>query len=229
MTAPITVVSSMATQAVLAELARLFETRSPRKLTLESISGVAAAIRVRAGETFDVVVLASPAIDNLVEAGRLVADSRVDVARSGVAVAVRAGMPRPEITSEEALKRAVLGARTVGHSTGPSGVELTKLFERWGITDELRGRVVVAPPGVPVGSLVARGEAELGFQQLSELLPVAGIEVLGPMPASVRIVTTFSAAVGSDSGQPDAARELLAFLITPAATDAKRRQGMEPA
>ena len=229
MIAPITVVSSMATQAVLAELARSFETRSQHRVALESVSGLAAAVRVRAGESFDVVVLASGAIDRLLEAGCLVPDSKVDVARSGVALAVRAGSPRPEVGSEDALKRAVLRARTIGHSTGPSGVELARLFERWGITEELRGRVVVAPPGVPVGSLVAGGEVELGFQQLSELLPVEGIDVLGPMPASVEILTTFSGAVGSASSQPDAARELLGFLISPAAADAKRRQGMEPA
>ena len=184
---------------------------------------------MQAGEPFDVVVLASDAIDKLLAAGHLVAGSEVDLARSGVAVAVRAGAPRPEIGSEDALRRAVLAARTIGNSTGPSGVALATLFERWGIAERIRDRIVTPPPGVPVGALVARGEVELGFQQLSELIHVEGIDVLGPLPPAIQIVTTFSAAVGARARQPDAARALLAFMASPAATDAKRRQGMEPA
>jgi molybdate transport system substrate-binding protein len=147
----------------------------------------------------------------------------------GVSVAVRAGAPRPDIGSEGALKRAVLAARSVGYSTGPSGVQLAKLFERWGIAGQLRERIVTAPPGVPVGALVACGEVELGFQQLSELMHLDGIDVLGPLPEPVQIVTTFSAGVGAASAQPDAARALLHFMASPAADDAKQRQGMTPA
>jgi molybdate transport system substrate-binding protein len=229
MTGRITVVSSMATKAVLIELARAYEVRSQHEVVLESISGVAAAVRVRAGEPFDVVVLAGDTIDKLIEAGRLDGSSRVDVLRSDVAVAVRAGALRPEIGSEDALKRAVLAARTIGHSTGPSGIRLAQLFQRWGISDELRGRVVVAPPGIPVGSLVAEGKVELGFQQCSELMGIEGIDVLGTMPRSVQIITTFSAAIGAGSHQPDAARAFLDFLISAEVADAKRRQRMEPA
>ena len=157
------------------------------------------------------------------------AGSDVDLLRSGVAIAVRAGAPRPDVASEEALKRAVLAARTIGYSTGPSGVALARLFARWGIADALGERVVTPPPGIPVGRLVARGDVQLGFQQLSELIHVEGVDVLGPLPAPIQIVTTFSAAVGARARQPDAARELLAFLASPAADGAKRRQGMEPA
>jgi molybdate transport system substrate-binding protein len=229
MSAPITIVSSKATRAVLADLAIAFEARARRACALQSVGGVTAAARVRAGETFDVVALASAAIDDLIATGHLVARSKVDVVRSGVAVAVRAGAPRPTIDSEESLKEAVLAARTIGLSTGPSGVELTKLFERWGIADRVSERIVVAPPGIPVAALVARGTAELGFQQCSELLSVAGIDVLGPMPAPIQIVTTFSAAVCASSQQPDDARALLAFMTSPESADVKRRQGMEPA
>jgi len=155
--------------------------------------------------------------------------SAVDLVRSKVAVAVRAGAPRPDIGSEGALKRAVLSARTIGHSTGPSGVELRQLFARWGIADSLQERIVVAPPGVPVAALLARGEVELGFQQLPELLHVDGVDVIGPLPGAVQIVTTFAAGVGSASSRPDTAGDLLAFMASPATADAKRRQGMEPA
>src|SRR5512139_2636587 len=137
MTAPLKIVSSMATRQVLAELVAAFEARSSQAVELESVGGVDAAKRVRAGEAFDVVVLASDAIDRLAAEGRIVAGSRVDLARSGVAVAVRAGAPRPDIGSEDALRRAVLAARTVGYSTGPSGVQLAALFERWGIAEAI--------------------------------------------------------------------------------------------
>jgi molybdate transport system substrate-binding protein len=196
---------------------------------IESVGGVDAAKRVQAGEPFDVVVLASDAIGKLLAAGHLVTGSEVDLARSGVAVAVPAGAPRPEIGSEAALRHAVEAAPTIGYSTGPSGVALARLFERLGLAERIRDRIVTPPPGVPVGTLVARGEVALGFQQLSELIHVAGVDVLGPLPAEIQIVTTFSAAVGARARQPEDARALLAFMASPAATDAKRRQGMEAA
>ena len=229
MSFPITGISSMATKGLLAELAQAYEQRSGRTVAIEAVGGVDAAKRVQAGEPFDVVVLASDAIDKLLATGHLAAGSKVDLVRSGVSVAVRAGALRPDIGSEEALKRAVLAARTVGYSTGPSGVQLAKLFERWGIAEQLRERIVTAPPGVPVGALVARGEVELGFQQLSELMHLEGIDVLGPLPEPVQIVTTFSAGVGAKAAQPDAARALLDYMASPAADAAKRRQGMTAA
>lgn len=228
MTAPITVVSSMATRAVLAELARSFTARAAQPVAIESVGGVDAAKRVRQGDTFDVVVLAGHAIDELLVAGHLRAGTKVDVLRSGVAVAVRAGAPRPVIDTADALKRAVLAARTIGRSTGPSGVKLTELFDHWGISDIVRDRIVVAPPGVSVGALIARGTVELGFQQLSELMHVDGVDVVGPMPPSVRIVTTFSAAVGATSSRCDSARAWLSYITSPEAAAAKQRRGMEP-
>jgi molybdate transport system substrate-binding protein len=225
----ITGISSMATRPVLAELAELYRARSGADVAIESVGGVDAARRVQAGEAFDVVILAADAIDKLVDGGRVVAGSKTDLVRSGVAVAVRAGAPRPDIASEDALRRAVVGARTLGYSTGPSGVQLAKLFERWGIAGEIAGRIVTAPPGVPVGSLVAKGEVELGFQQLSELMPLSGVDVVGPLPHEVQIVTTFSGGVCTASAQPREAREFLAFMASPAAAEAKRRHGMEPA
>jgi molybdate transport system substrate-binding protein len=225
----ITGISSMATRSVLVELVELFQKGSDWQVDIESVGGVDAAKRVQAGEAFDVVILASNAIDQLSASGRVAADSKVDLVRSGVAVAVRAGAPRPDIGSEDALRRAVLAAGSMSYSTGPSGVHLARLFERWGIADLIKSRIVQAPPGVPVGTLVARGDAELGFQQLSELMHLQGIEVLGPLPAEVQIVTTFSGGVCTAATQPQAARELLGFLASPAAEEAKQRHGMEPA
>ena len=222
-------ISSMATRQVLGELARAYEQRSGQAVSIESIGGVDAARKVAAGEPYDFVVLASDAIDKLVAGGQAVAGSRVDLVDSGVAIAVQAGAQRPDISSEEALKTAVLAADTVGYSTGPSGVALVKLFERWGIAQELQGRLVQAPPGVPVGSLVARGEVALGFQQLSELIHLEGITIVGAMPAAVQIKTIFSGALCKASKQGDAVRALLAFMASPEAEAAKRRNGMDPA
>lgn len=229
MVPPLKVISSMATRALLAELAPMWRERSPLDLAIESVGGVDAARRVQGGEAVDLVVLASNAIDALIDGGHAVPGSRSDLVRSGVSVAVRAGAARPDIGSEDAVREAVLRAHTLGYSTGPSGVQLSKLFERWGIDTQVRDRLVQAPPGVPVGELVARGEVELGFQQTSELLHVDGITVLGPLPPAIQIVTVFSAARATASTRADEVRELLAFWTSPATAEAKRRQGMDPA
>lgn len=224
-------ISSMATRQVLADLVAAFGQRTGSAAAIESVGGVDAAKRVMAGEAFDVVILASDAIDKLLAAGRVVAGSKVDLVHSGVAVAVRAGAPRPDIASEAAVRDAVRAARSVSYSTGPSGVALAKLFERWGLADELKARLVTPPPGVPVGSLVASDEVELGFQQYSELINLGGIDVLGPLPPEIQITTTFSAGVCATASpeQAEAVRELLAFMASGDADEAKRRQGMDPA
>ena len=223
----------MATRQVLAELAAGFEQQGGCPVTIESVGGVDAAKRVQAGEAFDLVILGSDAIDKLIATGHLQPGSRVDLVRSGVAVAVRAGEPLPDIGSKDAVKQAVLAARSVSFSTGPSGVALAALFERWGIADEIKPRLVQAPPGVPVGTLVARGEVALGFQQLSELLHVPGITIAGPLPPEIQITTTFSAGlpVGlvPGSAQAQQVQALLAYMTSPQAAEAKRRQGMAPA
>ncbi|WP_372656741.1 substrate-binding domain-containing protein [Hydrogenophaga sp.] len=223
----------MATRPVLAELARGFEALHGGQVAIEAVGGVDAFKRVQAGELFDLVVLASDAIDKLVAAGHLQAGSRVDLVRSGVAVAVPAGAERPDLGSEAAVRQAVLGARSIGYSTGPSGVALMQLFERWGIADTLKDRTVQARPGVPVGALVASGEVALGFQQLSELLNVEGIEVLGPLPPAIQINTVFSAGlpVHLVAGSPQAqqVKALLDFMNSPQAGEVKQRHGMTPA
>lgn len=224
----LTGISSMATQAVLEELVRAYEARSGARVRFDSVGGVEAAKRVEAGAAFDVVVLAREAIDRLLAGGQLATGSEVDLVRSRVAVAVQAGAERPDIASPEALRLAVLNARSIGTSTGPSGVALGRLFERWGIAEQLRDRIVTPPPGVPVGVLLARGEVELGFQQYSELFRLDGIEVLGPLPDPIQIVTTFSAAVTKAARSPQAAKDLIAFMASADAANAKRRHGMEP-
>lgn len=222
-------ISSMATRQVLAELAMAWQKSSGVEVVIESVGGVDAAKRVQAGEAFDGAVLASDAIDKLIASGQAVAGSRVDLVRSSVAIAVKAGAARPDISSEAALRSAIEAAPTIGYSTGPSGTALVKLFEKWGILDALKPRIVQAPPGVPVGTLVARGEVALGFQQLSELMHLEGIDVVGTMPEPVGITTIFSAATCTVSSQGEAFGQLAAFMASGQAADAKRSQGMDPA
>lgn len=223
-------ISSMATRQVLADLTTAWKEQGGEPVDIESVGGVDAAQRVQAGEeAFDLVFLASNAIDKLEAAGRVLPGSKVDLMLSSTAVAVPAATTQPDIRSEEAVRAAVLAAPSVGFSTGPSGVALQKLFERWGIAEEIKPRMVQARPGVPVGSMVASGEVALGFQQLSELIHVQGIQIVGALPAAIAIDTVFSAAVVSGAANAEAAQRLLAFMASPQAAEAKRRQGMEPA
>ena len=222
-------ISSMATRQVLAELAAIWQQRSGVQVLIESVGGVDAAKRVQAGEAFDGVVLASDAIDKLVAGGQVIAGSRVDLVRSSVAVAVQAGAPLPDISTESLLRSAIEAAPTIGYSTGPSGLALVKLFERWGILETVQPRIVQAPPGIPVGMLVARGEVALGFQQLSELMHLEGIAVVGTLPAPVSITTIFSAGTCAVSSRGEILASLLTFMASGEAATVKRRHGMEPA
>lgn len=217
----------MATRQVLAELAERYRQATGTALQIESVGGVDAAKRVEAGEAFDLVFLASDAIDKLAAGGHVKADSRRAIVDSSVAMAVRAGATRPDVSSEDALRHAVLGARSIGYSTGPSGTALLKLFERWGLAETLKPRLVQARAGVPVGLLVASGEVELGFQQLSELMNLDGITLLGGMPPGLEISTTFTGAVATTAQHPQA--QLQAVLDAMSAADTaelKQRHGM---
>lgn len=221
----------MATRLLMRELAAAFTQRSGCAVEIESVGGVDAARRVQAGEIFDVVMLASDAIDRLIASGHFSAGSRTDLFLSPVALAVREGAPLPDISTEDAVKQAFLAARSVGYSTGPSGTHLMTLIERWGLSASMAGRIVQAPAGVPVAALVASGEVDLGLQQRSELLHQAGIRVLGNLPPGADFITTFSAGLcpGRRETQVQAVRELLDFVTSPEAAATVRAHGMEPA
>jgi molybdate transport system substrate-binding protein len=221
-------VSSMATRELLAALAAQYELDTGQRVTAEAAGGVDVAKRVDAGEMVDVVVLASNAIDKLIADGRLVGD-RVDIVRSGIAIAVPAGAQQLPIETEADIRALVLASPTLSYSTGPSGVYLEKLFARWGILEQIRARIVVPPPGVPVGALVANGTAALGFQQLSELMNLEGIKVVGPLPDAIQSLTVFSGAVSVSSTAPDAARALLAYLASSRVAAIKQQYGMTAA
>ena len=183
--------------------------------------------RVAGSEVADVVMVPAAQIDDLIRQGKLVPDSRVVVATSGVGVAIRAGAPKPEMTAE-GIKQALLKAKSIAYSQGPSGVHIARVIEKWGIADAVRAKIVPPRSGMPIGEVVARGEAEIGFQQVSELLPVKGIDYLGPLPPDINEITAFAAAVHKVASMPDAGRALLKFLTAPAAAATIRKTGMEP-
>lgn len=223
----ITGISSMATRQVLNELA---DRCANHTLVIEATGGVDAAKRVKAGEAFDLVILADNVIRELEGEGHVLAGSRVAFVRSSMAVAIRAGAPQPDISNGEALQAALMGARSIGYSTGPSGLHLLTVLKSWGLDAAAEPkRFVQAKPGIPVASLVASGEAEIGIQQLSELQGEPGIEVLGLVPPPVQSVTTFSIGIGARSPHIEAARAVIAYLNAAEADETKRCTGMEPA
>lgn len=228
MTTTLSGISSMATRLILGELSQRYEAAKGVTVAIQSMGGVDAAKRVREGEATDVVILASGPMAKLEAEGHLVAGSVRGFTRSGMAIAVRSGAARPDISTGEAVKAAVMAAGKVCYSTGPSGDHLLQLCAAWGVAAD-DPRLVKAPPGVPVGSFVAQGEADLGFQQLSELIHVKGIEVLGPLPPEIQNVTVFAAGVAATSVQPDQTADLIAYLASPETAAVKRAQGMEPA
>jgi molybdate transport system substrate-binding protein len=183
--------------------------------------------RIQRGEPVDVVIMVGYALGDLIKQGKVIADSRIDLARSGIGMAVRAGAPKPDISSVEAFKRTLLQAKSIAYSDSASGVYLsTKLFPRLGIVDQVKGKSKMIP-AEPVGTVVARGEAEIGFQQMSELRPISGIEIVGPLPPELQNITVFSAGVAANSREPQVARAFIKFLASPAAVPVINRTGLE--
>ena len=219
------VLSSLAVKEAYLELQPQFEKKSGQKVETEWLGMVDIMKRVKGGEAADIVIASQKALGELKALGKV--EAVVDLATSGVAVAVKKGAKRPDIASAEAVKRALKAAKTIAYSSGPSGVYLAELFQKWGIAEELKPKITQTPPGTAVGPLIARGEAEIGFQQMSELLPTAGIDILGPLPADIQVVTTFSGAPHVAANDAAGARALLAFLA--AAAPVIRKHGMEPA
>jgi len=226
--AEIKVLSTQATEEAYRELVPQFEKVSGHKVTTVFTGTLDANKRLAAGETYDLLIMAGPSIDEQIKNGKVVPGSRVDIAKSGVGVGVKAGAPKPDISTTEALKKTLLAAKSIGYSTGPSGVYVTALFQRLGIADEIKSRLRQTPTGVFVGSIIASGEAEIGFQQVSELSHFAGVEYVGPLPAEIQQYTTFASGILAGAKEADAARALVKFISAPAAAAAFKKRGMEP-
>lgn len=226
--AEVKVMAANAVKEAFVELVSAFEKSSGHRVTTVWGGTEGVSKRVSGGEVVDIILIAAPNIDKLILEGKLVAGSRADFAKSGVGIAVRTGLPRPDISSVEAVKNAVLAANSVAYSSGPSGVYIADLFKKMGIADQIKDKVRQPASGVQVGVLVARGEADLGFQQVSELLHVKGIDYLGPLPAGIQNITTYSAGLHTAAPAPDAAKALMKFLTAPDAGPIIKKIGMEP-
>jgi molybdate transport system substrate-binding protein len=225
--ATLRLISSMAPREALAAAIAAYQHNHALTIQAQAAGGVEVARRVAAGlEAVDVVVLSNDAIDKLVAAGQLSTTGRIDLMTSEIAVAVPAGARHPDLRNEMTVKAAVMSAASVGYSTGPSGRYLERLFDRWGVLESVRPRIVVPAPGVPVASLVASGKVQLGFQQLSELLGVTGIDVVGTLPPQIQHVTTFTAALSLTCADIDNALDFLAFVASPQRDALKQRYGM---
>jgi molybdate transport system substrate-binding protein len=227
--AEIDVLSTQATQEAYLELVTQFEKATGHKVKTVFNGTLNVQKSLAAGERYDLIVMATPAIDEQIKLGKAVAGSRVDFAKSGTGVAVRKGAPKPDIGSIEAFKRTLLGAKSIGYSTGPSGVYMLSVFEKLGVADQIKSKLKQTPSGVFVGTLIASGETEIGFQQIAELVHFPGIDYVGPLPGDLQRMTVFSIGVHAGAKQPDAAKALVKFLTAPAAAPVIRKHGLEPA
>ena len=221
------IASNAAKEAVL-DLIPAFEKLSGHKVTVIWAGTEAITKRISGGEVVDVVLIAAPNIDKLISEKKLVEGSRTNIAKSGIGIAVRAGLPKPDISSGDAIKKAVLDAKSVAYSSGPSGFYIAELFKKMGIAEQIKDKVRQTPSGVQVGEVVARGDADLGFQQISELLHVKGIHYLGPLPPDNQHLTIWSTGIHSAAPSPDAAKALVKYLSGPDAGASIRKAGMEP-
>jgi molybdate transport system substrate-binding protein len=227
--AEINVIASTAMREVLEELIPLFERASGHKVTVSFQSGAVLPAKIKEGAQADLVVTTPETIDDLVKAAKVLANSRVDFVRSGAGVAVRAGAPKPEIGTPDAFRTALLAAKSVGYSQGPSGVHFLAVLARLGIADQVKAKGVVPPLGQRVGALVARGEAEIGVQQITELLQIPGIEFVGPLPKELQANIVYSTATPATAKQRDAAAALVKFLSSAPALPIIKKVGLEPA
>jgi molybdate transport system substrate-binding protein len=230
--AEVRVVSSGGFAAAYRVLAPEFERQTGDTLVTEwgpSMGNTPQAVpaRLARGEPIDVLIMVGYALDGLVKQGKVVADSRVDLARSGIGVVVRQGAPKPDISTADGLRQALLAAKSIAYSDSASGVYIqNKMFKRLGIAEQVAGKARMIP-AEPVGAVVARGEAEIGFQQISQLKPIKGIELVGPLPPELQLYTVFSAGILADAREPRAARTLIRFLASPTAAPAIVASGME--
>jgi len=221
----IKVLCTIGVKPALPDVVAEFERATGHKVSI--VWGNAATLKSRylEGEQADVAVLTAAAIDDLIKAGKVT--GRVDLARSGMGLAVKAGAPKPDISSPEALKRTLLAAKSVGYSTqGASGIYFATVIERLGIAAEVKAKHKDTPGAV--GELVAAGEAEIGVQQIPELAAVPGVEVIGPLPGDLQVITVFSAALDAKAKDNEAAKAFVKFILAPAAAAAYKARGLDP-
>jgi molybdate transport system substrate-binding protein len=225
--AEIKVLSTNGVKAVLEELIPQFEQAAKHKLVVQFGPAADLKVQIEKGEAFDLAILTAAAVDDLIKLGKLAAATRADVARSGAGVAIKKGAPRPDIATADSFKRTLLAAKSVAYvGTGATGANMRKMFEQLGIAENMKAKTKVLS-GISAADAVAKGDAELGFTQISEILPVAGAELAGPIPPELQIYTVFAAAVGVTPKEPAAAQAFLRFVTAPAVAPVIKAKGME--
>ena len=228
MSRTIKVFASNSIRAVMAELVPRFERKNDCKIAISYDPAKVMLARIQKGETADLAILGSGAIDELVKQGKILAGSRRLLARCRVGIAVLAGKPRPDISSVAAFKRTLLGAKSVAYTQeGASGMHFAGVIERLGIAEQVKAKAVRQPGGL-IGELVAAGKAEIAIQQIPELMAVAGIELVGPLPAEIQLTTVSSAGIFTGTKQAEAAQSFIQFLVTPAVARVMKAKGLEP-
>jgi len=227
--ADVRLLASGALKQAYLELLPDFEKVSGHRVTAVWSSTTDIQRRVMAGEGADLVILGNAGAEELLRQGKLVGNTLAVVAKSGIYVAVRSGAPIPDISSVDALKNSVLTARSVAYSEGASGTYLVVMFQRLGIYDQVKLKASIAKANEPVGDKLVRGEADIGFHQLSELIPVKGIQIVGPLPSELQYITAFSGAIHRDAKEPNAAKALIEFLLAPAVGQSIKKHGLDPA
>lgn len=228
--AEIKVISSNALKTVLQDLTPAFEKASEHKLVFTWGAAVPLKAQIEKGEAFDLAVLTVAGIDDLIKQGKLVGATRTNLANSGAGVAVRKGAPKPDISTVEAFKRALLNAKSVAYvEQGGTGIYLKALLPRLGIADALKDKIKLLPPENPAAQAIANGEAEIGMTQISEILPYAGAELVGPFPAEIQLTTSFATAIGAKARQSEPAKALIKFLTSPAAAPVFKAKRLDPA
>ena len=227
--AEVTLIASSAMREVTGDLVPMFERTSGHKVTVTFYSGAVLPGKIKDGAQADLVITTPPIIDDLVKAGKVAAGSRIDFVRSGAGVAVRSGAPKPDISTPEAFKAALLGAKSVGVSQGPSGVHFMSVLQRMGIADAIAAKRVTPPLGTRIGTLVAKGDAEIGVQQITELLLMSGIDYVGPLPKEMQANIIYSLATPATAKQHDAAKALAKFLTSGTAVPVMKKLGLDPA
>jgi molybdate transport system substrate-binding protein len=226
--AEIKVASTQATEEAYKELVAQFEKATGHKVTTYYSGTLNVSKKLADGEQYDLIIMSQSAIDEQTKLGKVVSGSRVDFASSGTGLAVKKGAPKPDIGTTEALKKTLLSAKSIGYSTGPSGVYVISMFDKLGIGNEVKPKLKQTPSGVFVGNLIANGETEVGFQQISELIHFPGIDYVGPLPADVQRTTMFSSGIHAQAKEADAAKALVKFLTAPAAAPVIKKHGLEP-
>jgi molybdate transport system substrate-binding protein len=233
--AELKVLSAIGMQSVLEDLGPKFERATGHKLAISFATAGAAVKRAQGGEAADVVIATRQGIDGLVKNGKAAADNVTALASAGISVAIRKGAPKPDVSSPDALKRTLLGAKSISYvdpaSGGASGIHFAKVLDRLGIANEMKSKTVFPNPRTPaeVGALVANGEAEIGVHIIVELISVAGIDIVGPLPGDLQNTIVFAAAVMASAKDAEAAKALVNFLRTPEAVAVTKAKGMEPA